>query len=68
MSTSNINAARDLTTEEQVLHHHAAIIKRDLEAYRTSRPRDKAGWKDKIVRHLVLDYQNLLLQAELGFI
>jgi hypothetical protein len=65
MSTSNINATRDLTTEEQVLHHHAAIIKRDLEAYCISRPRDKAGWKDKIVRRLVLDYQDLLLQAEL---
>jgi hypothetical protein len=33
MSTSNAGGAQDLTQEEQILHHHSAMIKRDLEAY-----------------------------------
>lgn len=43
--------------EEKVLHHHAAIIEMDLEAYRTSIPRGKAAKRAKIIRRLVLYYQ-----------
>ena len=37
MSISNSGEAQEfkLSQEEQILHHHAAMVKRDLEAYRT---------------------------------
>jgi hypothetical protein len=45
MSTSNFGGAQDLTQEEQILHHHAALIKKDLEAYRAY-SRSQEDWKD----------------------
>ena len=44
MSTSNSEGVQNLTQEEQVLHHHAAMIKRDLEAYH-AHPRSQEDWK-----------------------
>ena len=45
MSTSGSGGAQDLTQEEQILHHHAAMLKKDLEAYHAySRSQD--DWKD----------------------
>lgn len=35
MSTLNYGGAQDLTQEELVLHHYAAMVKRDLDAYHT---------------------------------
>jgi hypothetical protein len=35
MSTSDSREALDLTGDEQILHHHAAMVKKDLEAYNT---------------------------------
>lgn len=45
MSTSNSGGVQELTQEEQILHHHAAMVKKDLEAYHAySRSQD--DWKD----------------------
>jgi hypothetical protein len=43
MPTSN--PGRDLTQDEQILHHHAAMIKKDLEAYHAY-SRSQSDWKD----------------------
>jgi hypothetical protein len=47
------SGAQDLTKEEQILHHHAAVIKKDLEAYHTY-PRTQEGWNASFKNHLVL--------------
>ena len=51
MSTSDTVGAQDLTQEEQILHHHAAMIKRDLEEYRACSV-GQEGWKDLFKNHL----------------
>jgi len=51
MSTSNSGGAQDLTQDEQILHHHAAIIKRDIEAYHAY-SRSQEDWKDLFENHL----------------
>ena len=38
--------------EEQILHHHAAMVKRDLEAYRAY-SRNMDDWKVLFKDHLV---------------
>jgi len=48
MSTSK---AQDLTPDEQILHHHAAMVKRDLEAYHIY-IRSKEDWRDLFIDHL----------------
>ena len=47
MSTSNSGGAQEskLAQEEQILHHHAAMIKKDLEAYRAY-SRSQEDWKN----------------------
>ena len=45
MSTFSSGGAQDLIQEEQVLHHHAAMIKKDLEAYHAY-SRSQEDWKD----------------------
>jgi hypothetical protein len=45
MSTFNSGGAQDLNQEEQTLHHHAAMIKKDLEAYRAY-SRSQEDWKN----------------------
>jgi hypothetical protein len=50
MSTPNY---QDLIYEEQILHHHAATIKKDLEAYHAySSSRTEENWKDLFKKHL----------------
>jgi hypothetical protein len=51
MSTSNSEQAQDLTQEEQILHHHAAMIKKDLEAYHAY-SRSGREWKDLFKKSL----------------
>ena len=52
MPTSNSEGAQALNEEEQILHHHAAMVKKDLEAYRAYF-RDQEDWKDLFKDHLV---------------
>jgi hypothetical protein len=42
---------QELTQEEQILHHHAAMVKRDLEAYRAY-TRSQADWEDLFTSRL----------------
>ena len=37
--------AQELTQEEQILHHYAALIKRDLDCYQASTSRDERAWR-----------------------
>ena len=53
MSTPNFGATQDLTQEEQVLHHYAAMVKGDLEAYRMSASRHEQRWKIAFEERLV---------------
>ncbi|KAH9170153.1 hypothetical protein EDB89DRAFT_1908021 [Lactarius sanguifluus] len=41
-----------LTEEELILHHYAALVQHDLEAYRICASRDEAAWKTKFEDHL----------------
>lgn len=41
----SIRNSQDLTQEEQILHHHAAMIKKDLEAYHAY-SRTEEDWKE----------------------
>jgi hypothetical protein len=52
MSTSDLS----LTEDEQTLHHHAAMLKKGLEAYRASAGRDEAAWRDVFKAQLVFLY------------
>ncbi len=42
-----------LTKDEQTLHHHAAMLKNELEAYRTCTHRDEVEWKNLLRARLV---------------
>ena len=44
MSTSDSREAQNLTGEEQILHHHAAMVKKDLEAYKAI-SRSRRDWQ-----------------------
>jgi hypothetical protein len=56
MATSNSGGAQELTQDEQILHHHAAMVKKDLEAYRAY-SRGKEDWEylftDRLVRFIL---------------
>lgn len=52
MSTSELS----LTEDEQTLHHHAAILKKELGAYHASADRDETTWRDVFRAHLVFLY------------
>jgi hypothetical protein len=59
MSTYSSEGVKDLTPDERILHHHAAILKKDLEAYHAcSRSRD--DWNDlfkiRLVRFILVIY------------
>lgn len=43
--TPNSGGAQELTQDEQILHHYAAIVKKDLEAYHAY-SRSKENWQD----------------------
>lgn len=49
MSTSKPN----LTQDEQTLHHHAAMLRKNLEAYHACTPRDEAAWRKEFKSRLV---------------
>jgi hypothetical protein len=51
MSAYNSGGAQDLTQDEQTLHHHAAMFKKDLEAYHAY-SRSKEDWKVLFESHL----------------
>ena len=51
MSTYNFGGAQDLTQDEQILHHHAAMIKKDLDAYHTYSG-GQEGWRDSFINRL----------------
>jgi hypothetical protein len=45
--------AQKLTQEEQILHHYAAIIEKDLHFYQVSTSRDECAWRHKFQISLV---------------
>ncbi len=51
MSTSNSGEAQDLTEDEIILHHHAAIVKKDVEAYHAHSSSEN-DWLDLFKDHL----------------
>ena len=51
MSTSN-SGDQSLTQDEQTLHHHAAVVKRDVEIYHAFSRSDE-NWKALFKDHLV---------------
>lgn len=56
MSTFSIGNAldfKDLTQDEQILHHNAAMVKKDLQVYLASPTRDEGIWTGKFIKHLV---------------
>jgi hypothetical protein len=52
-NSGNSGEALNLTDEEQILHHYAAMVKEDLEAYRAY-PANKSqnDWEGVFKRHL----------------
>lgn len=51
-TTSNSGGALGLSEDEQILHHHAAMIKKDLEAFNAI-SRSQEDWIDVFKNHLV---------------
>ena len=43
----------DLTQDEQILHHHAAVVRQNLEVYHACALRDEATWT-KLFRALLV--------------
>jgi hypothetical protein len=59
MSTSNFNTTWGLSQEEQILHHYASAVKKDIEVYRTSAPGDESDnneWAVRFKIHLVFHF------------
>ena len=54
MSTSKLGRTPELTQEEQILHHYAGMVKKDLQAYHASPLRDESTWRRIFKDHLVL--------------
>lgn len=52
MSTPNFEGTQHLTQDEEILHHYAAVIKKDLEAYRACF-RSEKDWNRLFKNHLV---------------
>jgi hypothetical protein len=53
MSNFNPGGAQDLTPDEQILHHYAAMVRKDLEEYRThSISRSQEDWNNLFINHL----------------
>ena len=52
MSTSNFRGTRDLTQDELILHHHAAMVKKDLDACHADSGSND-DWNDVFINHLV---------------
>lgn len=54
------NATWRLSSEEQILHHYAFDVKKDIEVYRASDPRDEMDWADKFRDHLVFHFPKII--------
>jgi len=52
MSTPESEEAQGLTRDEQILHHYAAMIKKDLEAHREN-PQGRDNWNSVFANRLV---------------
>ena len=52
-----------LNQEEQVLHHQAAVLKQNLEAYHTCTARDEEIWMKLFRALLVFFYYDIVLRA-----
>jgi hypothetical protein len=52
MLTSNSRGTQDLTQDKQILHHHAAMVKKDLDAYYAD-ARSNDNWNGIFINHLV---------------
>jgi hypothetical protein len=50
-----------LTEEELTLHRYAALVQRDLDAYRVCASGDEVAWKTKLEGHLVRFYSSYSL-------
>lgn len=69
MSASNSTGAQGLTQEEQILHHHAAMVKRGLEVYHANpTSRSQNDWADLFQSYLACSILNSLLSVILRFI
>jgi hypothetical protein len=51
MSTLNFEGAPDLAQNKQILHHHVAMVRKDLEAYHTHSEGQEV-WRDLFKNHL----------------
>ena len=56
MSTTEI----DLTGDEQTLHHYAAVLEKNLVAYRACRSRDEKTWRNVFTKILVYIFASLI--------
>ena len=66
MPTFNSGGAQDLTQDEQILHHYAAVVKKDLEAYHAY-SRSQEDWnvlfKNNLVCFIFATYFDKLFQS-----
>jgi len=67
MSISN-SGAQNLTQDEQILHHYAAVIKEDLKAYHAYSSRSKQNWTALFKTRLVRFIPVIQLYTSFGFI
>jgi hypothetical protein len=51
MPTTNAEGAREFSDEEQILHHYAAMIKKDIEAYHAC-SRTQENWRQLFIGRL----------------
>ena len=67
-ASNNSGVASYLTLDEQILHHHVAKIKKDVEAYRAC-SRSPEDWRDLFTNHLArFTFCNSLPSAILRFV
>jgi hypothetical protein len=52
MSTLNTGGTEEFTQDEQILHHYAAMVKKDLEEYHAY-PREHEYLRVLLIKHLV---------------
>jgi hypothetical protein len=64
MSSSDLN----LTPDEQIIHHHAAMLKKELEAYHACTPRDENTWRHTFRAILVNPYYQSKISARLNIL
>jgi hypothetical protein len=57
------NSKDNLTQEELILHHHAAVLKQNLEAYHACMARDEETWRKLFRALLVFFYYDRVLRT-----